>query len=44
MKDLAPNITRLRLMVEGFYKIDVDQSVIESYFNQITSELQLRMY
>lgn len=44
MKNLAPNITRLRLMVEGFYSIEVDKEVIKNYFNKITSELELKMY
>ena len=44
MKDLAPYITRLRFMVEGFYSIEVDKSVIEDYFKKITTALGLRMY
>ena len=44
MKNLAPNITRQRLLIEGFYKIDADKSVIINYFNTITKSLNLRMY
>jgi hypothetical protein len=44
MKDLAPSITRQRLLIEGFYKIDVNQKVIKDYFNKITTSLSLRMY
>ncbi|BAY44145.1 hypothetical protein SAMD00079811_17400 [Scytonema sp. HK-05] len=44
MKDLAPNIFRQRLLVEGFFKKEVDETVIEGYFKQITSTLNLRMY
>jgi len=44
MKDLAPNIMRQRLLIEGFYKIDADKSVIENYFKKITEALNLRMY
>jgi len=44
MKDLAPDITRQRLLVEGFYTIDVDKSVIEDYFKKITKHLNFRMY
>ncbi|MBI2651783.1 hypothetical protein HYX01_04890 [Candidatus Woesearchaeota archaeon] len=44
MKNLAPNIVRQRLLIEGFYKIGVDKSVIVDYFNTITKALNLRMY
>lgn len=44
MKNLAPNIKRQRLLIEGFYKIDVDKKVIANYFEVITKALNLRMY
>lgn len=44
MKKLAPNIFRQRLLIEGFYKIKVDKTVIENYFKDITKALKLRMY
>ncbi len=44
MKNLAPNITRQRLLVEGFYSIDADKKVIVKYFKTITKSLGLRMY
>jgi S-adenosylmethionine decarboxylase len=44
MKNLAPHIFRQRLLFEGFYKIAVDEKVIEVYFREITRVLQLRMY
>jgi len=44
MKNLAPKITRQRLLIEGFYKIDADKKVITDYFNKITQSLNLRMY
>lgn len=44
MKNLAPNITRQRLLIEGFYKIEADKTVIEDYFKKITEGLNLRMY
>lgn len=44
MKDLAPHITRLRFMIEGFYGVDIDQEVIKNYFNKVTKDLNLRMY
>ena len=44
MKDLAPHIFRQRLIVEGFYQRDVDESVIRSFFEKITKDLGLRTY
>lgn len=44
MKDLAPNIKRQRLLIEGFYQIDVNKNTIAEYFRIITSALELRMY
>lgn len=44
MKNLAPSIFRQRLLIEGFYKIKVDEKVIEDYFREITKLLKLRMY
>jgi hypothetical protein len=44
IKDLAPNITRKRLLLEGFYTIDADKSTIKDFFNLITKELNVRTY
>ncbi len=44
MKNLAPNIKRQRLLIEGFYSIEASKSVIEDYFRGITDYLSLRMY
>ncbi len=44
MKNLAPNITRQRLLIEGFYGIEADDKTIIDYFDKITIELDLRMY
>lgn len=44
MKNLAPHIFRQRLLIEGFYKTQVDQNVIKDFFTKITEALQLRMY
>ena len=44
MKNLAPNITRQRLLIEGFYNIDVDKAIIEDFFRTITSSLNLKAY
>ena len=44
MRDLAPDITRQRLIMEGYYSIDVDEAVIKKYFDEATKALGLKMY
>jgi hypothetical protein len=44
MEDLAPEITRQRLLVEGYYTIAVDEAVIARYFAELTGQLGLRAY
>jgi hypothetical protein len=44
MKDLAPHITRQRLCIEGFYGIDIDEKVINKYYEELTKGLGLRTY
>lgn len=44
MKDLAPQITRQRLLIEGLYSINVDRTVVESYLLGVASHLDLRTY
>lgn len=44
MKNLAPDIVKQKLLIEGFYKILVDEKVIKDYFTEITKALQLRIY
>ena len=44
MKNLAPDIQRQRLLIEGFYNIDAGKEDIEEYFKKITNDLKLRMY
>lgn len=44
MKDIAPEIFRQRLLIEGYYSIDVDEKVIESYLRNIALSLNLRIY
>jgi hypothetical protein len=43
-EDLAPDITRQRLLLEGFYEADVDEAPIRGYFDHIASTLGLRTY
>jgi hypothetical protein len=44
MRELAPDITRQRILIEGFFTIDVDEDVIRAFFDHITSALALRTY
>lgn len=44
MKNLAPDIFRQRLLIEGYYDRDVDEAVIREYFDEFTSALNLKMY
>lgn len=44
MRDLAPGITRQRLLLEGFFTIPVDEATIARYFIELTGALDLRMY
>lgn len=44
MKNLAPAIMRQRMLIEGFYKKNVDEQVIRDYFENITKGLNLRIY
>jgi hypothetical protein len=44
MEDLAPDITRQRLLIEGFFTIDVDEAVILAFFGHITTAMGLRTY
>jgi len=44
MKNLAPDIFRQRLIIEGFYGIEVDRDSIGKYFKEITGSLGLKMY
>ncbi|MBI2133350.1 S-adenosylmethionine decarboxylase [Candidatus Woesearchaeota archaeon] len=44
MKNLAPNVTRKRLMIELIYSIAVDKNTIQDYFSKITADLKLKAY
>jgi len=44
MKDLAPDIIRQRLLVEGFYQVEVNSTVIKDYFEKIAKRVNLRIY
>lgn len=44
MRDLAPDIVRQRILIEGYFTVEVDQDVIGDFFTRITSRLDLRTY
>jgi S-adenosylmethionine decarboxylase len=44
VKDLAPHITRQRLLVEGFYAIEVDRAAVDRYLHGVAAHLGLRAY
>ena len=41
---IAPEIFRKRLLVEGFFGVEVTEEVLRDYFARITGELGLRTY
>ncbi|UCG61656.1 MAG: hypothetical protein JSV52_15315 [Candidatus Zixiibacteriota bacterium] len=44
MKDIAPGIFRQRLLIEGYYSIDVDREGVERYLFDVAEHLGLRTY
>ena len=44
MRDLAPDILRQRLLLEGYYTVPVDRGTVEGYLTGIAAELALRTY
>jgi S-adenosylmethionine decarboxylase len=44
MRDLAPDIVRQRLLIEGYYSTRVDRSAVEKYLVGIAAHLGLRTY
>lgn len=44
MHDLAPDIVRQRLLIEGYYSIGVDRARVEQYLVEVASHLELRVY
>ena len=44
MKDLEPGITRKRLLIEGHYRIDLDEAAVEDYLLNVAGHLSLRTY
>jgi S-adenosylmethionine decarboxylase len=44
MTKLAPDIFRQRILIEGYYSIEVDEQVIRDFFETVTNDLNLTMY
>lgn len=44
MRNLAPDITRIRLLIEGFYTIDVDEERVREYLQGVARHLDLTVY
>jgi hypothetical protein len=44
MHDLAPDIVRQRILIEGYYTVSIDEEVIRKFFANITDRLDLRTY
>ena len=44
MRDLAPDITRQRLLIEGYYSILVDGEDVERFLHELPAALDLRTY
>jgi S-adenosylmethionine decarboxylase len=44
MRDLAPDILRQRLLIEGYFTRRVDRDAVEGYLVGIASALELRTY
>jgi hypothetical protein len=44
LTSIAPEIFRKRLLVEGYYGVDVGVEVLETYFSSVTAGLGLRTY
>jgi hypothetical protein len=41
---IAPEVFRKRLLVEGYFGVEINEDVIRKYFERMTSELGLRTY
>jgi S-adenosylmethionine decarboxylase len=44
MRDLAPDITRQRLLIEGRYEVEIDRSAVQRYLVELAAYLELRSY
>jgi hypothetical protein len=44
LTNIAPEIFRKRLLIEGYFRIDITVDVLKNYFASITAGLGLRTY
>ena len=44
LTNIAPDIFRKRLLIEGYFDVEVTEDTLRSYFSRITSGLGLRTY
>ena len=44
LTNIAPEIFRKRLLVEGYFGVEVTEESLRNYFSRITSELGLKTY
>jgi len=44
MKNIAPEVFRQRLLIEGFYTIDLSEQVVADYLRDLAGHLNLRIY
>ena len=44
MKDLAPDILRQRLLIEGYFSIDVGEDEVGQFLQELARHLKLRTY
>jgi S-adenosylmethionine decarboxylase len=44
MKNIAPDIVRQRLLVEGYFTIDINPDVIERFLVGVAEHLELKAY
>ncbi|MFC6635337.1 S-adenosylmethionine decarboxylase [Microbulbifer taiwanensis] len=44
MKNIAPSITRKRLLIEGYYSREIGEHEVEEFLTSIASKLSLKFY
>ena len=44
LTSIAPDIYRKRLLIEGFFEVDITTEVLRGYFHEFTQALGLRTY
>ena len=44
MKNIAPHIVRQRLLIEGYYSIELNREIIEKYLYGVAQHLALKTY